>query len=144
MLSAPKPLRVFPRATPAHIHSPHQNATPDCGTGFFLSPLPMSFESEVRHYLIVCVNMPLRHPLSNHAGPGRRAAVLGRIRESFELQGTTEGHLVQLPCHEQGRLQLHQVAQKAWPATSSPWPDMLGLETELRTKPICPKLCLRS
>jgi len=29
--------------------------------------------------------------------------------ESFELEGTLKGHLVQLPCSEQGHLQVHQV-----------------------------------
>ena len=29
----------------------------------------------------------------------------------FELEGTFKGHLVQLPCHEQGHPQLGQVAQ---------------------------------
>jgi len=33
------------------------------------------------------------------------------IVESFELEGTFKGHLVQLPCREQGHLQLDQVAQ---------------------------------
>lgn len=33
------------------------------------------------------------------------------IRESFELDGTFEGHLLQLPCNEHGHLQLHQAAQ---------------------------------
>ena len=31
--------------------------------------------------------------------------------ESFELEGTFKGHLVQLPCNEQGHLQLDQIAQ---------------------------------
>ena len=35
--------------------------------------------------------------------------------ESFELEGTLKGHLFQVPCHEQGHLQLHQVLR----ATSS-------------------------
>ena len=34
-----------------------------------------------------------------------------RITISFELEGTLKGHLVQLPCNEQGHLQLEQVAQ---------------------------------
>ena len=34
-----------------------------------------------------------------------------RTIESFELEGTFKGHLVQLPCNGQGHLQLHQVAQ---------------------------------
>ena len=34
-----------------------------------------------------------------------------RITESFELEGTLKGHLVQLPCIEQGYLQLDEVAQ---------------------------------
>ena len=33
-----------------------------------------------------------------------------RIKDSFELEGTLKGHLVQLPCNEQGYLQLGQVA----------------------------------
>ena len=31
------------------------------------------------------------------------------IIELFELEGTFKGYLVQLPCNEQGHLQLHQV-----------------------------------
>jgi len=34
-----------------------------------------------------------------------------RIIESLELDGTFKGHLVQLPCNEMGRAQLHRVAQ---------------------------------
>ena len=34
-----------------------------------------------------------------------------RIIESLELEKTFKGHLVQLTCHEQGHLQLNQVAQ---------------------------------
>ena len=37
--------------------------------------------------------------------------------ERFELEGTVKGHLVQLPCSEQGCPQLHQ---------------------ELRAHPVCP------
>jgi len=54
--------------------------------------------------------------LAPHWGDGRehRAGMVGhigcachgslghRIIESFELEGTLEGHLVQLPCNEQG------------------------------------------
>lgn len=32
------------------------------------------------------------------------------IIEVYELEGTSEGHLAQLPCNEQGCLQLDQVA----------------------------------
>ena len=32
-----------------------------------------------------------------------------RTIESFDLEGTFKGHLVQLPCSEQGHLQLDQV-----------------------------------
>ena len=52
-----------------------------------------------------------------------------RITELFELEGTLKGHLVQLPCSEQGHLQLHQAAQspvqpdlqclKGWASTTS-------------------------
>jgi len=38
-----------------------------------------------------------------------------RIIESFELERTLKGHLVQPPCNEQGCLQLHQVLI-AWPS----------------------------
>ena len=31
------------------------------------------------------------------------------IVELFELEGTLKGHLIQLPCNEQGHLQLDQV-----------------------------------
>lgn len=41
-----------------------------------------------------------------------------RITESFELEGTFKGHLVQLRCSEQGHAQLNQVAQSPPPA----WP----------------------
>ena len=34
-----------------------------------------------------------------------------RTIESLELEETLKGHLVQLPCKEQGHLQLHQVSQ---------------------------------
>ena len=36
---------------------------------------------------------------------------LPEITLLFELEGTLKSHLVQLPCNEQGHLQLHQVAQ---------------------------------
>jgi len=31
--------------------------------------------------------------------------------ESFELEGTFKGHLIQLPCSEEGHLQLGQITQ---------------------------------
>jgi len=31
--------------------------------------------------------------------------------ESFELEGTCKGHLIQLPCNKQGRAHLDQIAQ---------------------------------
>ena len=34
-----------------------------------------------------------------------------RITEPLELEETSEGHIVQLPCNEQGHPQLDQVAQ---------------------------------
>ena len=34
-----------------------------------------------------------------------------RIIELFELEEILKGHLVQLPCNEQGHLKLHHVAQ---------------------------------
>jgi len=43
-----------------------------------------------------------------------------RITESFQLGGTLKGHVVQLPCTEQGHSQLHQCSQPrpAWPWVS--------------------------
>ena len=38
-------------------------------------------------------------------------SALVEIIESLELEGTFKGHLVQLPCNEQGHAQLDQVAQ---------------------------------
>ena len=43
---------------------------------------------------------------------------LHRIIGFFELEGTLEGHLVQLPCNEQGHLQLHQVLRAPSSLTS--------------------------
>ena len=40
-----------------------------------------------------------------HLGWGNPRYVI----ELYELEGTLKGHLVQLPCNEQGQLQLHQV-----------------------------------
>ena len=37
--------------------------------------------------------------------------ILHRTIESLELEGTFKGHLVQLPCKEQGAPQLDQIAQ---------------------------------
>ena len=34
-----------------------------------------------------------------------------RLTDLFELEGTFKGHLVQLPCNEQGHLHLDQDAQ---------------------------------
>jgi len=42
-------------------------------------------------------------------GRAQGQAVGSRIIGLFELEGTLKGHLVQLPCTEQGHLQLHQV-----------------------------------
>jgi len=39
-----------------------------------------------------------------------------RIIELVELEGTLKGHLVQLLCHEQGHLQLHQGCSEPYPA----------------------------
>lgn len=40
------------------------------------------------------------------------AAKNQRIMESRELEGTIKGHLVQLPCNEQGHLQPDKAAQR--------------------------------
>jgi len=37
--------------------------------------------------------------------------IIEQNNRSSGLEGTLKGHLVQLPCNEQGHLQLHQVAQ---------------------------------
>lgn len=36
------------------------------------------------------------------------------IIEPLELEGTSEGHVVQLPCTEQGHTQLDQVTHGPW------------------------------
>jgi len=48
-----------------------------------------------------------RCPLARWSGNGHYETI-----ELFELEETLKGHLVQLPCIEQGHLQLHQVAQR--------------------------------
>ena len=51
-------------------------------------------------------NMSKVHILTN-----RIRTIFHRFIEMFELEGTFKGHLVQLPCSDQGHLQLDQVAQ---------------------------------
>ena len=46
-----------------------------------------------------------------HESPYSQIVQNHRITEYVELEGTFNGHLVQLPCNEQGYLQLNQVAQ---------------------------------
>lgn len=40
-------------------------------------------------------------------GPCLRHSDQNRVIESFELEGTPKGHLVQIPCSEQGCLQVN-------------------------------------
>ena len=47
-----------------------------------------------------------------------------KIMESFELERTFRGHLVQLPCNEQGHPQLHQVLRA--PSSPTCWPQGWG------------------
>jgi len=49
------------------------------------------------------------HGIQRQQAAGDLCVCSHRIIESFELEGTLQGHLVQLPCTEQGHLQLHQV-----------------------------------
>ena len=42
--------------------------------------------------------------------PALPTRIWHRIIASFELEGTRKGHLVPLPCREQGHLLPHQVA----------------------------------
>jgi len=59
----------------------------------------------------------------------KQGAVPECSTESFELEGSLKGHLVQLPGNEQGHLQLHQVLRapssltlsvsKGWDTTTS-------------------------
>jgi len=49
------------------------------------------------HCMVVATS-PSKQKSSNH-----------RTIELFELEGTFKGHLLQLPCSQQGHLQLHQV-----------------------------------
>ena len=64
----------------------------------------------VRYYLFCKVIFSLT-PCICFLGAQRSFSFSPRFMESFELEGTPKGHLVQLPCNEQGHLQLHQVAQ---------------------------------
>ena len=57
-----------------------------------------------------CVIVFTLQPVSTRL-PDFQASACHRIIKSLELDGTSEGHLVQLPCNEQEHLQLHQVAQ---------------------------------
>jgi len=52
---------------------------------------------------------------------------MSRFLESFGLEGTFKGHLVQPPCSKQGHLQLGQVAQ-------SPVQPELGLNRNVMWK----------
>ena len=52
-----------------------------------------------------------------------------RIMEPFELEGTFKGHLVQLPCNEQGHPQLHQGSEPhpVWPDCLQGWGTAISL-----------------
>lgn len=53
-------------------------------------------------HLFFGVPMAKRRP----SGENRRELNKNKIIETFELEGTAKDHLVQLPCNEQGYLQL--------------------------------------
>ena len=58
-------------------------------------------------------------PLANrYPSCSAEVSVVCRITESFELEGTVKGHLVQPPCTEQGHPQLHRVLRDP---PASPW-----------------------
>jgi len=85
----------------------------------FFHPLLSNFMSAVSHALSEAM---MYDPVSLHreGNTGRDAPEEDlqlsayRIIESFELEGTLKGHLVRLPCNEQGHLHIHQ-PHSAWP-----------------------------
>jgi len=61
------------------------------------------------------IQVPHTSPVVSGWNLNTAVFVLHRVMELFELERTLRGHLVQLPCNEQGCLQLHQVL-RAWPS----------------------------
>jgi len=59
----------------------------------------------------------------------------GRITESFDLEGTLKGHLAQLPCSEQGHLQLHQVLRAPSSLTLGVYKDRASTTSPLLKAP---------
>jgi len=62
-----------------------------------------------------------------------------RIIEPFELGETLRGHLIQLPCNDQGHLQLHQVLRapfilEGWDGSHPRWTSLLHILKEPRDK----------
>ena len=70
--------------------------------------VPNTFLAWVRHHWLRTCSGSVLHMRQSKQNSSYSMSVF-RITESFKLEETLKGHLAQLPCNEQGHLQLHQV-----------------------------------